>query len=104
MKLRKNWENLMDFANKMFDVGYSLSMSNVRRWVIFVNDNQIYNKLSEYKDEIRGNSSLYSDKTDLDVLYEILQDFVKWYAIEINEFECWLNKKKYNLLNEDCFE
>ena len=87
MIIKKNWADLMEIVKIMHNTGYTTRMNNHKRWEVFHNDNSHFNDLPEYEDELRGNKSLYSEETNLDCFYEIIQDFVNWSIFNIKPYK-----------------
>jgi hypothetical protein len=91
MKIKKNWNDLMEIVRIMHNTGYTTMMNNHKRWEIFNNDNSHLNSLPIYNDEVRGNKSLYSKETNLDVFHEIVQEFVIWSLLNIKPYEDFIS-------------
>ena len=103
-KLRKDWTSLMNLIEVMFDLGYSVTMANHKRWSIHCNGNWVFNEIPQYEKEIRGNKTR-DEATNLDVLHELLSDFIEWYKQTITSTPiCWITKKEIDILSLDIFE
>jgi hypothetical protein len=100
MKLKKNWNDLMEIVRIMHNTGYTTMMNNHKRWEIFNNDNSFLNGLPIYNDEVRGNKSPYSKETNLDVFHEIIQEFVIWSLLNIEPYEDFISEEIINFHEE----
>lgn len=79
-KFDKSWEWLMPVVEKIDKLGYDVEInSGLRRINIRTTDFGYMEKVPEYNEEFRGNSSLYADLTPIQCVYQAIVEFIQWY-------------------------
>lgn len=89
--MKNDWSSLMAVIEIMFNMGYTVSMINHKRWVVHENDNINYNHLPFYHNELRGRKS---DLTNLECLHNIITEFVEWSKDNIKPYNNWLTDEE----------
>lgn len=91
--IRKDWETCMSMIEYLFYFGYTIYMSNHKRWGVMMNDNKNYfidsnnNTLPELDENFRGNkfTPKQSNLEDCcDLLNFILEELKDFEGLELN--------------------
>jgi hypothetical protein len=76
----ESWNWLMPVIEKINNLGYDVAInSGLRRINISTSDFGYINKVAEYNEEFRGNSSIYEFLLPIECVWSAILDFIKWY-------------------------
>lgn len=75
-----SWDWLMPVIEKINMLHYDVEInSGLRRINISVTDVGLCDDIPEYNEEFRGNSSLYSNLSNIECVFTAIVEFIKWY-------------------------